>query len=160
MWSLRGRKHSICLFSLSFAFLCGLVTITMDLSMLSVGMDQVAPSGVSLSTEHRVALQTSLLLLKNAEKFSRVTFWGKIRGVSADYYIAQGYTGSEVYDCKSFYRCARTARWRSDTKQRRRNRAGMEGRDDEGGGGMMRRDSCSVWERGEGQREKAAAKGQ
>ena len=79
----------------------------MDLSMLSVGMDQMAPSGVSLSTEHRVALQTSLLLLKNAEKFSRVTFWGKICGVSADYYIAQGYTGSEVYDCKSFYRCAR-----------------------------------------------------
>lgn len=75
----------------------------MDLQALSVGLDQVAPSGLSLSVERRVALQTSLLLLKNAEKFQRVTFWGKIAGVAADYYIAQG-QGSDPFVRKSFYR--------------------------------------------------------
>lgn len=77
----------------------------MDLPSLSVGLDQVAPSGAGLSTERRVALQTSLLLLKSAEKFARVTYWGKICGVSADYFVAQGYNDlSDPFTCKNFYR--------------------------------------------------------
>lgn len=75
----------------------------MDLQALSVGLDQVAPNGLALSVERRVSLQTSLLLLKNAEKFHHMTFWGKIAGVAADYYIAQG-QGADPFSRKSFYR--------------------------------------------------------
>jgi radial spoke head protein 9 len=63
----------------------------MDLSQLSVGLDYVAANGIVLGTERRVAVQTSLVLLKNAEKLKHIAFWGKVLGVSSDYYIAQGY---------------------------------------------------------------------
>jgi len=76
----------------------------MDLPSLSVGLDQVGPSGLSVSIERRVALSTSLLLLKNAEKFQRVYFWGKIAGVAADYFVAQGQPqGQDPFARKSFY---------------------------------------------------------
>jgi hypothetical protein len=75
----------------------------MEVTQLTVGMDYVSANGIVLSTEKRVAIQTSLVLLKNAEKFKHITYWGKIQGISSDYCIAQGY-GSDPFARKSFMR--------------------------------------------------------
>ena len=77
--------------------------IAMDLAHLTAGLDYVATNGIVLSTEKKVAIDTSLILLQNAERFQHVAFWGKIQGISADYYIAQGYS-SDPFKRKSFMR--------------------------------------------------------
>ena len=82
------------------------VSLRMDLANLFADLDLLAPAGVVLGTETKSALQTSLVLLKNAEKFKKVLFWGKILGITRDYYIAQGVADNEVKGKKSFYRCA------------------------------------------------------
>ena len=76
----------------------------MEASRLFADLDLVSSSGVVLSTENKAALQTSLLLLKSAEKFKTVQFWGKIAGIARDYFIAQGIAHNEVTGKKSFYR--------------------------------------------------------
>ncbi|EDQ91947.1 uncharacterized protein MONBRDRAFT_23250 [Monosiga brevicollis MX1] len=73
----------------------------MDLQQLSLGLDYVASNGIVLSTEKRVALQTSLVLLQHAEKLEHMTYWGKIQGLTADYYIAQGYN-QDPFQRKNF----------------------------------------------------------
>ena len=62
----------------------------MDSQSLHLSIDFVGSSGVILSPEQKAALQTSLIILKNDQKFAQVKFWGKILGVSDDYYIAKG----------------------------------------------------------------------
>ena len=67
-------------------------------------LDLVASSGVVLSTHLRAVLQTSLVLLKNSEKFDSVRFWGKISGTRQDYFIAQGLGTNHLTEKKSFFR--------------------------------------------------------
>ena len=76
----------------------------MDAGDLLPSLDALAASGVILSTHYRAILQTSLVLLKNSEKFESVRFWGRISGARQDYFIAQGLGGNHLTEKKSFYR--------------------------------------------------------
>ena len=79
----------------------------MDHETLIYDVDAVAAAGIVLSTELKTALQTSLVILKNAERFKKVIFWGRIGGVARDYFIAQGIAENEIKGKKSFYRFVR-----------------------------------------------------
>ncbi|EGD80944.1 hypothetical protein PTSG_01527 [Salpingoeca rosetta] len=74
----------------------------MDVQSLSPALDHLSSSGIVLSTERRVSLDTSLTLLMHAEKLKQVKYWGRIQGVAADYHIAQG-SNDDGYATKSFY---------------------------------------------------------
>ncbi len=77
----------------------------MDSLDLFAGLEAVASSGLVLSVDNRASLQSSLVLLKAAEKFAQVKFWGKISGFARDYFIAQGFTAAScIFEAKSFYR--------------------------------------------------------
>lgn len=75
----------------------------MDASDLHLNIDYVGSNGVILSPEQKAALQTSLTILKNNQKFAKVYFWGKISGVKDDYFIAQGVEADEFKDRKVLY---------------------------------------------------------
>ncbi|XP_029532431.1 radial spoke head protein 9 homolog isoform X4 [Oncorhynchus nerka] len=75
----------------------------MDSSTLYYSLDLVSGSGLTLSSEQKAALQTSLVILKRNNKFNRVLFWGKILGIKGDYFIAQGVSEDEMTDKKSLY---------------------------------------------------------
>ncbi|XP_008311104.1 radial spoke head protein 9 homolog [Cynoglossus semilaevis] len=75
----------------------------MDADSLHYSLELVAGSGNILNTEHRTALQTSLLILRKNYKFNRVLFWGKIMGIKEDYFIAQGRGDDELKDKKNLY---------------------------------------------------------
>jgi hypothetical protein len=52
----------------------------MDPSTLSSALEIVAPAcGATLSINERVALETSLPILKSANSFDKIVFWGRIR---------------------------------------------------------------------------------
>ena len=76
----------------------------MDCVGLHLNIDYLGSSGVMLSPEQKAALQTSLVILQNENKFKTVCFWGKIFGVKDDYYIAQGTYKDEFAGRKTFYR--------------------------------------------------------
>ena len=76
----------------------------MDADNLHLTIDFVSSSGVILSVEQKSALQSSLLILKNQQKFQRLQFWGKILGVRNDYFIVQGAGKDELKDRKTLYR--------------------------------------------------------
>lgn len=75
----------------------------MDSVGLHLNIDYVGSSGVILSPEQKAALQTSLVILQNENKFTKVYFWGKIFGVKDDYFIAQGTYKDEFGGRKTFY---------------------------------------------------------
>eukprot|EP00056_Hartaetosiga_gracilis_P010234 m.150058 g.150058 ORF g.150058 m.150058 type:complete len:298 (-) comp13277_c0_seq5:2228-3121(-) len=74
----------------------------MDVNKLSASLQHLESSGIVLSTERKVALKASLVLLRSAEKLSSVRYWGRIKGVAADYHIAQG-SNNNGYYFKTFY---------------------------------------------------------
>ena len=76
----------------------------MEATDLHLNIDYVGSSGVVLSPEQKAALQTSLCILQNNQKFAKVYFWGKILGVKDDYFIAQGIEKDEIGDRKILYR--------------------------------------------------------
>ena len=91
----------------------------MDTATLASALEVVAPAcGATLSVDERVAVETSLALLKSDNVFDKVFFWGRISGIQNDYLIAQGYNlpyamveaTSSPASC--FYRCARRHRRR------------------------------------------------
>lgn len=61
--------------------------------------------GHTLSVEERACLQVGMLERKNAEKLSKVLFWGKIFGEVADYLIAYGETQTLGFPTRKFYFC-------------------------------------------------------
>lgn len=64
----------------------------MDTATLASALEVVAPAcGATLSVDERVAVETSLALLKSDNVFDKVFFWGRISGIQNDYLIAQGY---------------------------------------------------------------------
>ncbi|KAG7320164.1 hypothetical protein KOW79_016017 [Hemibagrus wyckioides] len=75
----------------------------MDSSTLLYSLDLVSGNGLTLSSEQRAALHTSLIILKRNYKFHRVLFWGKIMGIKNDYFIAQGVGEDEMKDRKCLY---------------------------------------------------------
>ena len=56
--------------------------------------------GIILSPEEKASLQTSLILERTKNKFSRVSFWGKIQGVKRNYYVAVGIGADQVHNRK------------------------------------------------------------
>lgn len=76
----------------------------MDSDSLHYFVDLAAGNGLTLSSEQRASLQTSLVILKKNYKFSRVLFWGKILGIKCDYFIAQGIEEDEMKNKKTLYR--------------------------------------------------------
>ncbi|XP_064603272.1 radial spoke head protein 9 homolog [Liolophura sinensis] len=75
----------------------------MDSDSLYLDIDFVGTSGIILSPEQKAALQTSLVILRNENKFSKVYLWGKILGIKEDYFIAQGTGKDEFVGRKTFY---------------------------------------------------------
>lgn len=76
----------------------------MDADTLNHQIGNVASSGVILSIEQKAALQSSLVILKNQQKFQFVEFWGKILGIRNDYYIVQGVGNNHLKDRRTLYR--------------------------------------------------------
>lgn len=70
---------------------------------LNQALEHLGSSGFVLSTEHRAALSSSLVVLQNNEKFESVKFWGTIVGTTGNYYIAQGFGKSKFSSSKAFY---------------------------------------------------------
>lgn len=65
------------------------------------------PTGTTLSLEERMNLELALLKLYEHEDFEEVNFWGKVRGVMKDYYIAMtvNYRGHNEFAHKRFFWC-------------------------------------------------------
>ena len=61
----------------------------MQLSRLSTDLPLLWQSGVTLSLEEKMNIELCLLKIHEHEDFEEVLFWGKIRGIMKDYYIAQ-----------------------------------------------------------------------
>ncbi len=76
----------------------------MDFESLHYSLDLAAGNGLTLSSEQRAALQTSLVILRRNYAFRRVVFWGKILGLKCDYLIAQGVEEDEMKNRKTLYR--------------------------------------------------------
>ncbi|CAH8512400.1 Radial spoke head protein 9, variant 3 [Schistosoma haematobium] len=62
----------------------------MDSSDLHLAIDYVGSCGIVLTPEQKATLNTTLTILRHENKFSYVSFWGIIRGINGDYFIAQG----------------------------------------------------------------------
>jgi len=76
----------------------------MDSLDITTGLSECIGGGaLTISTETKIALQSSLVIKMHEEKFKSIKLWGKIIGVKQDYYIAQGFGENEVTDRKSFY---------------------------------------------------------
>ncbi|CAF1094534.1 unnamed protein product [Didymodactylos carnosus] len=69
----------------------------------SLDVDLLAYSGIVFSPEQRAALQTSMVILKEQYKFKSAHLWGKILGISDDYFIIQGRAKNELKDRQFLY---------------------------------------------------------
>ena len=76
----------------------------MNSDCLNQNVDYISSSGAILSVEQKAALQSSLVILKNQQKFKSVEFWGRIDGTSNDYFIVQGVGIDQLKDRKTLYR--------------------------------------------------------
>eukprot|EP00070_Physeter_catodon_P003696 XP_007107647.1 radial spoke head protein 9 homolog isoform X3 [Physeter catodon] len=75
----------------------------MDEESLLLSLELASGSGQGLSPDHRASLLTSLMLVKRDYRFDRVLFWGRILGLVADYYIAQGLSEDQLAPRKTLY---------------------------------------------------------
>nr|CDS22592.1 radial spoke head 9 [Echinococcus granulosus] len=75
----------------------------MDCSDLHIKIDYLGSCGIVLTPEQKASLQTSLTLLRYEQKYVIVNFWGIIKGVQADYYIAQGIGKDYMSDITTLY---------------------------------------------------------
>ncbi|TPP66313.1 Radial spoke head protein 9 [Fasciola gigantica] len=75
----------------------------MDAENLHLNIDFVGSCGVVLTPEQKATLQTSLTILKHENNFTNVVFWGIVRGVKGDYFIAQGIGKDAMTSRKNLY---------------------------------------------------------
>nr|XP_020769725.1 radial spoke head protein 9 homolog isoform X2 [Odocoileus virginianus texanus] len=75
----------------------------MDAESLLLSLELASGSGQGLSPDRRASLLTSLMLVKRDYRFDRVLFWGRILGLVADYYIAQGVSEDQLAPRKTLY---------------------------------------------------------
>ncbi|TPX30440.1 hypothetical protein SmJEL517_g05994 [Synchytrium microbalum] len=59
-------------------------------------------AGFTLNAEERAALSSSLVLLRQHERLSSTSLWGKVLGIQKDYFVAQGIT-DDLFARKYFY---------------------------------------------------------
>lgn len=76
----------------------------MESSDLHIKIEYLGSCGIVLTPEQKASLQTSLTLLKYEQKFTVVNFWGIIKGVRGDYFIAQGIGKDFMNDVTTVYR--------------------------------------------------------
>lgn len=76
----------------------------MDADSLLLSLELASGSGQGLSPDRRASLLTSLTLVKRDYRYDRVLFWGRILGLVADYYIAQGLSEDQLAPRKTLYR--------------------------------------------------------
>jgi len=62
----------------------------MDIERLDCELEYANHSGSTLNIEELTHLQLSVLKLNENEKFDKVNFWGRIKGLANDYYIIVG----------------------------------------------------------------------
>lgn len=79
----------------------------MDAESLLLSLELASGSGQGLSPDRRASLLTSLMLVKRDYRYDRVLFWGRILGLVADYYIAQGLSEDQLSPRKTLYRWRR-----------------------------------------------------
>ncbi|XP_047589309.1 radial spoke head protein 9 homolog isoform X4 [Lutra lutra] len=79
----------------------------MDAESLLLSLELASGSGQGLSPDRRASLLTSLMLVKRDYRYDRVLFWGRILGLVADYYIAQGLSEDQLAPRKTLYRRGR-----------------------------------------------------
>eukprot|EP01137_Pigoraptor_chileana_P033813 Opistho-2@25345 len=75
----------------------------MDGDDVHVSIEYVSSSGAVLSVEHKAALETSLVILRDTQKAHRVKFWGKVVTTHNDYFVAESLGKDELAERKSFY---------------------------------------------------------
>ncbi|XP_075411145.1 radial spoke head protein 9 homolog isoform X1 [Tenrec ecaudatus] len=75
----------------------------MDSESLLLSLELASGSGQGLSPDRRASLLTSLMLVKRDYRYERVLFWGRILGLVADYYIAQGLSEDQLAPRKTLY---------------------------------------------------------
>ncbi|XP_004605880.2 radial spoke head protein 9 homolog [Sorex araneus] len=75
----------------------------MDAESLLLSLELASGSGQGLSPDRRASLLTSLQLVKRDYRYDRVLFWGRILGIVADYYIAQGLNADHLAPRKTLY---------------------------------------------------------
>ncbi|XP_004739872.1 radial spoke head protein 9 homolog isoform X3 [Mustela nigripes] len=75
----------------------------MDAESLLLSLELASGSGQGLSPDRRASLLTSLTLVKRDYRYDRVLFWGRILGLVADYYIAQGLSEDQLAPRKTLY---------------------------------------------------------
>ena len=74
---------------------------------LSVEFKKLNQTGQTLTLEERVNLELSLTKVYEIEDFEEVLFWGRIGGVTGDYYIAMAinYKGHYEFPWKRYFWC-------------------------------------------------------
>jgi len=76
----------------------------MEFHDLETGLQHVASGGNVLNCQELSGIQAGLALLKSQEQFPHLCFWGKVFGLSADYYVAYGLrAGDFEFPTKHFY---------------------------------------------------------
>ncbi|CAK8997746.1 unnamed protein product [Durusdinium trenchii] len=76
----------------------------MEYTDLEPGLQSVASGGHVLNCQEISALKAGLALMKAQDKFQQVCFWGKIFGLTADYYVAYGLAaGNFEFPTKHFF---------------------------------------------------------
>lgn len=76
----------------------------MDADGLLLSLELASGSGQGLSPDRRASLLTSLRLVARDYRFARVLFWGRVLGVAADYFVAQGLAADQLAPRKTLYR--------------------------------------------------------
>ncbi len=59
----------------------------MELSRFQSDLKFANTIGSTLNIEEKMRLELSMMKLNESEQFCSISFWGKIEGVSNDYYI-------------------------------------------------------------------------
>jgi radial spoke head protein 9 len=84
----------------------------MKVETLAEDLRLLWPTGTTLSLEERMNIELGLLKLYEHEDFEEVHFWGRVRGVAKDYYIAMtvNFRGHYEFAHKRFFWC-NAANW-------------------------------------------------
>jgi len=77
----------------------------MDIQRMGVDLKFINKLGETLSVEEKNNLSIGLMRILKGEKIDDLQFWGRIRGVTKDYYIALGlqYLNQYEFPAKRFY---------------------------------------------------------
>lgn len=77
----------------------------MDILDIHAEIKNFRSNGITLNLDERVNLEMALMRLQASSKAEELLLWGKITGLTADYYIAvaYAYTGMYEFPVKKFY---------------------------------------------------------